>query len=204
MGKAVDDDATLLQLFARLPERGRVKSRLAEELDEQRALEIYLHCLRHNLELLDSLEQDYQLWIDRPGEHPLFDGRDIRLQQGRDLGERMAHAINDGLQGHRRVLLIGSDCLDMNPGCLARAAQRLEDHDLVLTPAEDGGFVLIGSRRPLPPNLFEGVAWGSEWVLRQTLENALADGLAVAVLHPLKDIDRAADLAHYPLLAEYC
>ncbi len=200
----MDKDTTLLQLFARLPQAGRVKTRLAEELGEQRALEIYLHCLRHNLDLLDRMQQDYQLWIDRPGEHPLFDGRELRLQQGEDLGARMSHAIGEGLRSHHRVLLLGSDCLDMNPRCLNRAAQRLRDHDLVLIPAEDGGFVLIGSRRPLPPTLFDAVAWGSERVLSKTLVNALASGLAVAVLNPLKDIDRAADLAQYPLLAEYC
>jgi rSAM/selenodomain-associated transferase 1 len=200
------DSATncLLQLFARLPESGRVKTRLAEDLGEQKALDIYLHCLRHSLDLLRLNHCDHQLWLDRPGDHPLFDGFERHIQQGDDLGERMRHAINSGLRSHRRVLLIGADCLDMDPGCLDKAAARLDDHDLVLTPAEDGGFVLIGSRVRLPGDLFDTVAWGSEWVLRQTLEQALDCGLTVAVLHPLRDIDRSADLAHYPALADYC
>jgi len=194
----------LLQLFARLPEPGRVKTRLAEDLGDRKALDIYLHCLQHSLEVLRNSGRDHQLWLDRPGEHPLFDGFERHIQQGDDLGERMRHAIDRGLDTHQRVLLIGADCLDMDPGCLDKAATRLDDHDLVLTPAEDGGFVLIGSRVRLPAPLFDGIAWGSEWVLRQTLERALDSGLTVAVLHPLRDIDRSTDLAHYPALADYC
>jgi rSAM/selenodomain-associated transferase 1 len=194
----------LLQLFARQPIAGRVKTRLARELGEERALEIYTHCLRHSLSLLRDSGLDHRVWLDAPGEHPLFDGFDTRPQRGRDLGARMGHALARGLETHRKCLLIGSDCLDLEPGCLARAIQRLDHHDLVLTPAEDGGFVLIGASRPLPPTLFDAISWGSEWVLRQTIEQALACGLTVATLHPLRDIDRAADLAHYPLLADSC
>ncbi len=193
----------LLQLFARIPEAGRVKTRLAEEIGESAALAVYLRCLEHSLDILRHSGFDHQVWLDRPGSDSLFGGFEQHIQQGDDLGQRMSHAIGEGLRDHRCVLLVGSDCLDMNPGCLDKAAARLTDHDLVLTPAEDGGFVLIGARRPLPPALFRGVAWSSEWVLRQTLENALATGLRVAVLHPLRDVDRAADLAHYPGLADY-
>lgn len=194
---------SLLQLFARLPEAGRVKTRLADEIGSDAALAVYLHCLEHTLDLLRDSGLDTQLWLDREGEDALFRGFEQHLQCTGDLGARMRHAIGCGLESHRRVLLIGSDCLDIHRGCLDRALQQLDDHDLVFIPAEDGGFVLIGSRHPLPAELFTGVAWSSEWVLRQTLENALSAGFSAAVLHPLRDIDRAADLAHYPLLADY-
>ncbi len=181
-----------------------MKTRLAGEIGEEAALTVYLRCLEHSLELLRSSGFDHQVWLDRDGSDSLFDGFDLQLQQGDDLGARMLHALNRGLETRSRVLLTGSDCLDMKLRCLTRAVQRLEDHDLVLIPAEDGGFVLIGTRRPLPVSLFDGVAWSSEWVLRQTLENAVTAGLSAAVLHPLRDIDRAADLAHYPVLSDYC
>ena len=194
----------LLQLFARLPEAGRVKTRLAAEIGEQAALTVYLRCLGHSLDLLRASGFDHQVWLDREGSDSRFDGFDLHLQQGQDLGTRMLHALNRGLETHSRVLLAGSDCLDLEPRCLTRAAERLEDHDLALIPAEDGGFVLIGTRCPLPATLFDGVAWSSEWVLRQTLEKAVTAGLSAVVLHPLRDIDHAADLAHYPALSHYC
>lgn len=111
-----------------------------------------------------------------------------------DIGCRMGSAFQASFEaGMNHVVLIGTDCPDLNAQLLAQAFQSLEQHDLVLGPAEDGGYYLIGLRR-LIPELFIGISWSTAEVLQQTQSIARNIGLAVAYLPLLSDIDRPEDL----------
>jgi rSAM/selenodomain-associated transferase 2/rSAM/selenodomain-associated transferase 1 len=118
----------------------------------------------------------------------------LKRQLGRDLGERLASALAEAFrEGALRVLAIGTDCPELDGPLLVEAQQALAQADLVLGPARDGGYYLIGMRTSHPA-LFEGIAWGTDAVLPQTLAQARRAGLSVHRLRPLADIDHPEDL----------
>lgn len=189
----------LLQIFAKPPEPGKVKTRLIPDLGSTKATEVYCYCLNYTLALARRSGLDYQLWLGEASDHALFSPEQIQLQHGDDLGQRMHHALSRGLLEDNILLLIGSDCLDLNNTHLELAITALEDHDLVLLPAFDGGFAMIGCRK-MNPALFKDVAWSSDRVLQQTLSNAHNLNYRVHLLETVRDIDTLSDLNHYPEL----
>ena len=115
-------------------------------------------------------------------------------QRGNDLGERMYRALATALRRHRAAILIGTDCPALKPQDLRRAARLLAGGcDVVLAPAEDGGYTLIGARR-IAPQLFEGIAWGTAQVYEATVRRLLAGGFRWRALRMLWDVDRPEDL----------
>ncbi len=188
---------TLVQLFAKLPVAGEVKTRLIPEIGVNRATAVYRHCLQHCIGLVDSLPLDHELWVNRLGEDPLFAARNLHMQKGRNLGEKMFNALRQGLQSHQKVILIGSDCLDLRRQHFDQVSAQLDHHDLVFIPAFDGGYVLVGARQPVRAEIFENIAWSTEQVMQQTLEQARRHKVSYCVLNSLRDIDQAADLQHY-------
>lgn len=185
-----------LCVFARRPEKGRVKTRLAAEAGEAAALEAYRECLRATSALCAQAAP-------RGGARGLFvfgtpDGCAVDMaayfprwaafmdQGDGDLGERMLRAF-------RRVapaVLIGTDSPDLPLAHVEQAFRDLETHDVVLGPAEDGGYVLIGMREAREA-LFRGVPWSSPDTLKATLDRA--KGLKVSLLPPWYDVDTRAD-----------
>ncbi len=186
---------TLIQIFARAPEPGKVKTRLIPALGERGAAELQLRLLRRTVAMAAASRlAPVQLWCASSVDHPVFveTGLPRQRQRGADLGARMAHALAVGLRTAQRVVLIGSDCPVMDVAYLHAAIEALSDREAVLGPAEDGGYVLIGLRRRA--DLFTGVDWGSERVLAQTRERLAAAGLGWQELATLWDVDRPADL----------
>jgi hypothetical protein len=120
----------------------------------------------------------------------------LRQQQGADLGERMCMALRDGLNRAERVLLVGSDCPELDPEYLDGALRALDDVPVVFGPASDGGYVLVGARA-ITMELFRSIAWGESSVLATTLERAEALGWGVATLATRADIDRPEDLERW-------
>ncbi len=119
-----------------------------------------------------------------------------------DLGQRMLSAFVASLsQGRRRVVLIGSDCPEITAPILSSAFALLTDHDLVLGPARDGGYYLIGLTAPYP-ELFQDMPWGTAAVLTKTQTKAARLGLKTALLEPLTDIDRPEDLPVWEKIAQ--
>ena len=121
----------------------------------------------------------------------------LQLQPQGDLGQRMlaafeAHFSSQTASPSQAVLLIGTDCPVLSPGHLQAAALALQTHDVVLIPAEDGGYVLIGMRRCVP-EAFANIAWSTPQVLAQTRERLHAAGASVTELAPLWDVDEPAD-----------
>lgn len=127
-------------------------------------------------------------------------GTDLRYcdQAGGDLGQRLRLAIADGFSaGARSVVVIGTDCPALTVAHLFAADDALLETDVVLGPAFDGGYYLVGLRQP-QPELFEGITWSTDQVLTQTLDAASRAGLSVRLLEKLVDIDRPEDLKFVP------
>ena len=195
--------ARLLQQFARFPQAGAVKTRLAAVIGAEPACAVHEALLEHTARRLVSARvAPVELWLDRAAPHPLLSRLRARgvagpyLQQGGDLGERMHRALRNGLARASAVVLVGSDCPHLDAAHLAAAFAALRRHDVVFGPAEDGGYVLIGCRR-VSAALFRGIEWGSDEVLRESLAAARAAGLRPACLAPRYDIDRIEDLRRW-------
>lgn len=193
-------DARIL-IFAKAPQRGRVKTRLMPVLGAEGA------CALHERLLYQTVERccraalaPVELWCTPGVDHPAFErlAASFRLerfaQQGADLGERMAHAARAAFRRANRVLLIGTDAPALAPGHLQEALLGLEHAVVMMAPAEDGGYVLLGLRRPVP-ELFERMPWGSDRVAMLTRRRCAAQGLPLHELETLWDVDRPEDLA---------
>jgi hypothetical protein len=139
-------------------------------------------------------------WADAPAERSAFrTPEDVvaREQAGGVLGERLSRAFDELLASPEdRALAIGADCPELEAEVIREAFVALEACDLVLGPANDGGYFLIGLRRAAPA-LFEDIPWGSDRVLEQTLERAKGAGLETALLSGLADLDTPDDLVRY-------
>ena len=191
---------TPVGIFAKPPQPGLVKTRLIPEIGPAKAASVYRFCLEYALELARHSGLDYQLYLSQDSDDELFQEEQYSMQKGRDLGARMLHAFTDLLTANSDgAIIIGSDCLDLTIGHLQTAAQALADHELVLLPAIDGGYALVGCTR-VNPELFRDVAWSTERVLEQTLANAEKLNYRVSLLETVRDIDTLQDLEQYPEL----
>lgn len=184
----------MIVVFAKAPVTGQAKTRLAPRLGEWGAARLQARLVRHALRTALAAGGG-PVELHGTSRHALFRPiRHFRLQRGADLGRRMHHALVDALRRHRRVVLIGTDCPALTPRDLRRAEHLLKGAcDAVLVPAEDGGYALIALRR-ISPRLFDGVAWGTADVYRQTVARMDALGYRWRALRTLWDIDRPEDL----------
>ena len=192
-------DALYIQ-FAREPVPGQVKTRMLPALDPAEAAELHRELVLWTTQsLVVSARAPVELYVTGNPSSPLFEAcrgsgaAAVRLQQGRDLGERMCRALAAGLETHRKVVLVGSDCPQIDPAYLAAALEALDDHDAVLGPAADGGYVLVGVTR-IEQRWFEDIEWGTSEVYAQSLARFEETGAKLAALEVLQDIDRPEDL----------
>ena len=191
-----------LAIFARLPIPGEVKTRLSPAVPPELSALLYLAMLTDAFEVAmgAGAERVDVFWASVGNQAPdlaVPQGVAVRHQQGADLGERLAAAFAELLPDPAdRAVVIGADCPDLHPAVIRQAFAALDDHDLVLGPARDGGYYLIGLRRPAPA-LFDRVSWGTDRVFAQTLEWAERGGLRVATLGVLADIDTSEDLVRF-------
>jgi rSAM/selenodomain-associated transferase 1 len=179
---------TAVIVFSRAPVPGRVKTRLAARIGEWRAARLHLRLTRRALRTAREAGcGPVELHVTAP--HAAFDAhRRVFLQKGADLGERMYRA----LRRHRRAILIGSDCPQLEPRDLRQAARLLcAGYRVVLSPTEDGGYALVAARGA-PRAMFEGIAWGTPGVLAQTAQRLGA--VRWRRLRVLRDVDRPEDL----------
>jgi rSAM/selenodomain-associated transferase 2/rSAM/selenodomain-associated transferase 1 len=198
-----------LIVFSRYPEPGQTKTRLIPVLGADGAAKLQAQMTEHTLaqvrklqyQVTQTLQADpLELEIRFVGGDTILMsqwlGTDLayQLQSEGDLGDRMATAFETAFaQGSTAVVLIGTDCPELSAEDLWQAFTALEQQELVLGPAVDGGYYLIGLRHVVP-ELFQEIAWGTDQVLRQTLEKAEQQQLSVATLRLLADVDRPQDL----------
>lgn len=197
-------DAAVL-VFTRSPEPGRVKTRLIPALGERGAMQLHQRLLLHTLETVSQPGHHDILCFVTPdtGNAFLLECADrfalkIHLQWGNGLGERMSHAIEFAMQHYRYVIVVGSDCPELNAADFQQVLHALRNgSDVVLIPAYDGGYVLIAMEKHFP-ELFTGVDWGTDKVLSQTLQKAAGLNLNAYVLSEKHDIDTEDDLQYCP------
>ena len=188
-------------VFARAPLPGRVKTRLVPRLGEWGAARLQARLTRQTLRTaLTARCGALELHGTPRARHPFFlkcrEDFKLRLQEqrGRDLGERMYRALVAALRRYSAALLIGTDCPVLRPQDLRRATRLLRGGcNVVLSPAEDGGYALIGARR-VSWRLFDGITWGEGVVYAQTAERLRALNYRWRALRPVWDVDRPVDL----------
>ncbi|HEX9079949.1 MAG TPA: TIGR04282 family arsenosugar biosynthesis glycosyltransferase [Desulfuromonadaceae bacterium] len=190
-----------LVIFAREPVPGRVKTRLAGAMGDPAAAELYAAMLADVLEQAVAIPgvRPFLFWDCGATNIPVLPGPlpgEQFIQEGDDLGRRMANAFGRTFgRGFDACCIIGSDSPDLPPAYIRRAFELLERGagDAVFGPADDGGYYLIGLRRPCP-GLLEEIAWGTSEVLEASLERARGLGLRTSLLEPWYDIDTMGDL----------
>ncbi len=191
-----------IAVFTKAPHHGRVKTRLRPALSAARCVALHRQLLLWTLwQCRQTANANVSLWTPPRSPSRLLRRAARRLaierhdQSGSDLGQRMRNAIASELRRSRQsVLLIGADCPFFTPEYFHRAHDALRHAPFVFGPANDGGFVLLGARVPLPPRCFEGIEWGGADVLESTLRNMEKAGAAYRLLPALDDIDRPEDL----------
>ncbi|GAA3997573.1 TIGR04282 family arsenosugar biosynthesis glycosyltransferase [Hymenobacter fastidiosus] len=189
-----------LLIFARHPELGRVKTRLAQAIGNEAALVVYEELLAHTRAAAEGLAPAHKTVWFADQAPPADDSADCwtgyehQTQPAGDLGYRMATAFEVAFAaGATAVVIIGTDCPELGTAHLEAAFQQLHGHDVVLGPAADGGYYLLGMNK-LYAALFADKSWSTDSVLTATLADAHALGLRVALLPRLRDVDTAADL----------
>jgi uncharacterized protein len=196
------NDRNKLIIFTRYPLPGKTKTRLIPVLGKAGAANLHRLIAQKTIARGLSLENSGRLSVEiyyAGDSHQLMQdwlGPDlIYHNQGQgDLGARMAAAFQNCFDsGIDKVAIIGTDCPDLKAEIIAKAFDELDRSDLVLGPAKDGGYYLIGLRRSLP-ELFSGINWGTDEVLAETQAIAKNIGLSIAALPTLTDIDRPEDL----------
>ena len=201
-------NSELLIIYVKTPILGHVKTRLAESIGEEKALYVYRKLLGISRDCISELPVDiivsYGNEID---ENDFWEGHNMfRSQQIEGtLGERMYADIEKGFSmGYEKVCLVGSDIPELTPSILNSAFEALEKKQIVLGPAYDGGYYLIGFQQQTQNRqlLFEEMEWSTPEVLKQTLKKARKNKLSYYLVEKLKDIDRLEDLNGYGFLLD--
>ena len=199
----------VLAVFLKAPRPGAVKTRLVPSLGPEAAAGLYRALAEAVVEGTRPVSGEYERMIAfappeaREEIAAWFPGEALCEQRGSDLGARMARAFDEMFHGGAdRAAIVGSDIPGLARADVVSALAALEDHDLALGPATDGGYYLVALRGP-QPRLFAGIAWGTSSVLMATLERAATLRLAVRVLDERRDVDTVEDLrAEWPRIRD--
>ena len=198
--------STAVLVFTKAPQPGASKTRLIPALGADEAAAAHEVLVLRTLDMTRDLGvagEDYQVSLWGAVPHPALDlwsdqfALPLHLQAAGDLGQKMLHGFASALDaGSDQAVLIGSDCPVMTAEYIRQACAALRASDLVLGPAEDGGYVLIGCKQ-VHAGLFANIPWGSDKVLARTLEQAEHMELSVTLLATLWDVDRPEDWARF-------
>ncbi|PPK77634.1 hypothetical protein B0F87_10112 [Methylobacter tundripaludum] len=198
----------VLMIFCKAPIPGQVKTRLIPKLTAEQAAELHIEL---SIKTLQRATQNnlcpVQLWCSPTTDHAFFTASaatyplTLQQQQGIDLGERMHHAFCSALADYSHALLMGCDCPSLIEQDLEQALTALnQENEVVIAPAEDGGYVLVGLNRP-HPELFDNMPWGTARVLDQTRNRIEHYKLRHHELIEQWDLDTPEDLERYRALA---
>jgi uncharacterized protein len=189
---------SLLIIFYRNPQLGKVKTRLAATLGEEKALAIYLQLVAHTRSITAALPVEIDkvvFYSDFVDTEDSWSNNHFKkhLQTGNDLGERMRNAFDWGFkQGYTAITIVGTDCFELTTQILATSFQQLKENDAIIGPASDGGYYLLGMNTL--HDLFENKTWSSNSVFTNTVADFENLKLKFFTLPVLSDIDVEADL----------
>ncbi|WP_034260812.1 TIGR04282 family arsenosugar biosynthesis glycosyltransferase [Altibacter lentus] len=193
-----------LIIFTRNPELGKCKTRLAATVGDEAALRIYNFLLNHTVSITQELQVDkFVFYSNEIWKDDLWKTRHYhkKLQRGEDLGARMMHAFQEIFDsGYKQAIIIGSDLYDLDSETITHAFKALDTSEVVLGPAADGGYYLLGLKKVIP-QLFRSKEWGTETVLKDTLADLVAE--EVALLPEKNDVDRWEDIEHLAIFQQF-
>jgi len=190
----VDRPGNLI-VFTKPPQKGKVKTRLASTIGDDNAHAVYLEMLRLNSEVLLKVRCKVWCFSDGAWEEARHKfGDQFRLQNGKDLGEKMRNAIMEVIKlTNEATVLVGTDCPDLGANHIHSALDKLDEHDIVFGPSADGGYYLIGMKKDCW-QVFNGMVWSSPDVLQISLDRAFKSGLRSSLVETLRDVDEWCDL----------
>jgi len=212
-----------LIVFIKYPEPGKVKTRLAKDIGNEKACAIYKLLAERvikNIFSKNPLTYDVHIFFtpaDKKNEitewlKSILDNNQkakaqYSPQEGSDLGERMSNAFKEILQekGCKKCIIIGTDCPEIDTTLIENAFGVLKEKDIVIGPCTDGGYYLLGMSRPVPvsfeqgfvPDLFIDIDWSTDRVFKQTMEKVRKNNVSCSILKILTDIDTQEDLYRY-------
>lgn len=198
-------DKNLLSVFIKYPTPGSVKTRMAADLGYDKSADISRQLSELTLsKTAPSPKQTYsrQIFYHPEGIQNAFsswlpDEKQFLPQQGKDLGEKMFNAFKSAFSnGYQKVIVIGCDCPEISRHLIDRAFTLLDTRDVVIGPALDGGYYLIGLKKA-EPAIFDAIPWGTNTVLTKTLSILTRLKMSYALLPVFRDVDRIEDLYHY-------
>ncbi len=189
----------LLIIFTKTPEPGKVKTRLAKDIGNEKALKIYKILLEHSRKITAPLEFAKQVYYaGEIAKNDLWESKSYlkKKQFGNDLGERMLNAFKNGFEeGYRRIVIIGTDIYNIQTEDIEMAFNSLNKNDFVIGPASDGGYYLLGMNS-LNSDVFKNKKWSTPSVFNDTLNDLKAH--KVKILPQRKDIDVLEDIKGIP------
>lgn len=193
-----------LILFIKAPILGNCKTRIANEIGEEVALDIYTDLIEHTLSSAADLSIRKIVFIDQP--HPITTsfkekGFEVKIQEGEDLGLRMFNAFQSTFnEGADYVTIIGSDCPELVKEDIEKAFSKLHHNDAIIGPAKDGGYYLLGLKKIIP-SLFKDIPWSTAEVLNTSISRLKREHKSFYLLSEKTDIDQVEDLAQFPQFA---
>jgi hypothetical protein len=186
-------------IFTRNPELGKGKRRLAATVGDEKALKIYKFLLEYTRTITKNIYGIKQVWYSERV-HEIDDWDNLAYekyeQKGEDLGDRMKYAFEQAFKKHDSVIIIGSDMYDLSALEIDEAFKKLNYHDAVIGPAQDGGYYLLGFKNQIPKGVFENKEWGTSTVLEKTLKDL--EPINYATLDVRNDVDTEADIKDHP------
>ncbi len=188
---------TAVALIAKAPVAGRAKTRFCPPCTKEEAAAFALAFLQDTAALVRKVDMDS--WCAYLGDEAALrtivgDGFQLLAQRGSDLDGRLANAVDDLFNmGYSQVIVVGADCPTISPQYLRDAINFLDQYDVVIGPANDGGYVLL-AQRVRDRRLYEGIEMSTEFVMAETIQRANNAGFSVKKLPVLHDLDTAAEL----------
>lgn len=188
---------TLLMIFAKNPILGKSKTRLAAEIGDEKSLEIYTHLLQHTASISSMVGSDLQVhYSECLVKEDMFNNEQFKktIQCEGDLGQRMQNAFDIAFKiGYDKVIIIGSDCYELTTEQIIMAFSELKEHDVVIGPAKDGGYYLLGMNFMFT-ELFKNKNWSTDHVFIDTIADLDSSKIKYMILPQLNDVDHLDDL----------
>jgi uncharacterized protein len=178
---------------------GQVKTRLAATVGNESAVKIYQQLLKHCHAVFKNISADKIVFYSDFIEEDIWknDEFEKEIQQGNDLGERMRNAFILAFEKtYEKVIIVGTDCPQIDENILKNAFTKLDDHDIIIGPSTDGGYYLLGMKKA-EPFLFENIKWSTGSVLKETISHCNKNNWSYFLLPELTDIDEEKDLVHF-------